>query len=401
MRPRQDLIEIFSSFVQFDADRFHKWGSDPRLKRNMQHCCEQPAASSLPRFWVLYWHKRWQAEPQSIAKAHLLAYLQEACYWVAYKAGTGFTSAQYGVADCFQIAIAHLDKILKGFNAEQGFDLKNYAIAAFSSLIRDRLRQRKEVDICTDWSLLRKVSQKRLVAALQAQGLTKAEIERHLLAWRSYRLIYTPEQAVGTSRLSAPTEAIWIAIAQQANADRASLTSPGSSSSSISAQQVEAWLITAAKAVRHYLYPGAVSINATIAGQDVGEYLDSLSDANQMSPLGEVIAEEEQTQRTAQQAQLNTVLTEAIAQLEAQSQKLLMLYYREEATQQAIAAQLSLKQYAISRALSRIKKTLIMTLAKWGQATLHITPSPDVLKHTSAALEEWLVTHYRPSAQPD
>ena len=100
---------------------------------------------------------------------------------MAYKAGTGFTSAQYGVADCFQIAIAQLDKILKGFNAEQGFDLKNYAIAAFSSLIRDQLRQRKEVDICTDWSLLRKVSQKRLVAALQAQGLTQAEIERYLL----------------------------------------------------------------------------------------------------------------------------------------------------------------------------------------------------------------------------
>ncbi|MGI8934674.1 MAG: sigma-70 family RNA polymerase sigma factor [Phormidesmis sp.] len=398
MRSRQDLIEIFSSFVQFDADRFRKWGVDPRLKRNMQQCCGQSAASSPPRFWVLYWHKRWQADSQSIAQAHLLAYLQEACYWVAYKAGTGFTSTQYGVADCFQMAIAHLDKILKGFNAEQGFDLKNYAIAAFGSLIRDQLRQRKEVDICTDWSLLRKVSQKRLVAALQAQGLTPAEIERYLLVWRSYQLIYTPEQASGTRRLSAPSEAIWTAIAQHAHAERASLTTPGTP---ISAQQVEIWMVTAAKAVRHYLYPGAVSINATIAGQDAGEYLDSLTDANQTSPLKEVIAEEEQTQRTAQQTQLNTVLTEAIAQLDAQSQKLLTLYYREGATQQAIAAQLSLKQYAISRALSRIKKTLMMTLAKWGQATLHITPSPDVLKHTSAALEEWLVTHYRPSDQPD
>ena len=211
-------------------------------------------------------------------------------------------------------------------------------------------------------------------------------------------LIYTPEQASGTRRLSAPTEAIWIAIAQQTSAERASLTAPGPP---ISAQQVEAWLVTAAKAVRHYLYPGAVSINATIAGQDAGEYLDSLTDASQTSPLKAVIAEEEQTQRTAQQRQLNTVLAEAIAQLDTQSQKLLTLYYREGATQQAIAAQLSLKQYAISRTLSRIKKTLIMTLAKWGQATLHITPSPNVLKHTSAALEEWLVTHYRPSDQSD
>jgi RNA polymerase sigma factor (sigma-70 family) len=415
MRPRKDLVETFSSFVQFEADRFCKWGSDPRLKRNMQRCSDRSdrsvshsssdghsssdsseGALSLSHFWMLYWYKQWQTEPQSIAKAHLLAYLQEACYWVAYKAGTGFTSTQYGVADCFQLAIAHLDKILKGFNTEQGFDLKNYASAAFSSLIRDQLRQRREVDICTDWSLLRKVSQKRLVTALQVQGLTGEELERYLLAWRAYRLIYTPERASGTRRLSAPNAASWMAIAQQANTERASLTTPNQP---VSAQQIETWLATAAKAVRSYLYPGAVSMNATIAGQDAGEYLDSLSDADQTSPLKAAIDREEQTQRREQQTQLNAVLTEAIAQLDPPSQKLLTLYYQEGATQQAIAAQLSMQQYAISRAIARIKKTLMMTLAKWGQETLHITPSPDVLKHTSAALEEWLVTHYRPFAQ--
>ncbi|MEO0518416.1 MAG: sigma-70 family RNA polymerase sigma factor [Cyanobacteria bacterium P01_A01_bin.116] len=405
MRSRHDLIETFSSFIQFEADRFRTWHSDPRLKRNMLRRCEGQVSAQAEddtlkplRFWVLYWHKQWLTKPQGLAQAHLLSYLQEACYWVAYKAGTSFTSTQYGVADCFQLAIAHLDKVLKGFNAEQGFDLKSYASAAFSSLIRDRLRQRQEVDICTDWSLLRKVSQKRLVAALTEQGLGPEEIERNLLVWRAYRLIYVPTQSGSTRRLSAPDDKTWQAITQQANAERASLSQPDASlsSSPFSRSQVETLIAAAAKAVRSYLYPGAVSMNAMMAGQDASEYIDSLTDADQTSPIKEIIAEEDFTQRTAQQQQLSDVLKGAIAQLDDPSQRLLTLYYQDGATQQAIATELGLKQYAISRALTRLKKSLAKTLAQWGQETLHITPSPTVLKHTSAALEEWLVTYYRP-----
>ncbi len=406
MRSRHDLTEIFSSFIQFEADRFRSWQSDPRLKRHMLRRREKTdAAAAKPlRFWVLYWHKRWQNAPlenaQNIAQAHLLAYLQESCYWVAYKAGTSFTSTQYGVSDCFQLAIAHLDKILTGFDAEQGFDLKSYASAAFSSLIRDRLRQRQEVDICTDWSLLRKVSQKRLVAALTEQGLSKEEIEQALLVWRAYRLIYVPTQSGSTRKLSAPDAATWQAITQQANAERASLGSQSDPGAGFSQTQIETLIGSAAKAVRSYLYPGSVSMNAMMAGQDASEYIDSLTDIDQTSPIQEIIAIEDLTQRTTQQQQLSEVLKAEIAQLDSPSQRLLSLYYHQGATQQVIAQELGLKQYAISRSLSRLKKSLIKKLALWGQETLHITPSPDVLKHTSAALEEWLVTHYRSFEPP-
>ena len=392
MRARQDLIEIFSSFVQFEADRFGGWLSDPRLRRSMQRCREQSAVGSdQERLWVVYWHRQWQAQPQSIAQAHLLAYLQEACYWVAYKASTRFTSAQYGVADCFQMAIAQLSKVLKGFDAHQGFDLKNYASTTFRSFIRDYLRQRRETDICTDWSLLRKVSQKRLTDALQAQGLTPDEVEPYLLAWQAYRLICVPPQGTGTRRLSAPDEQAWAAIAQQYNAERHSL--PGAAKTA-SAKQVEAWMVGAAKAVRSYLYPGAVSMNATRPGQEAGEFIDSLTDADERSPIDALIAAEAQAQRQQQQAQLSEVLAAAVAKLPADAQKLLELYYGADLTQKEIAAQLGIKQYSISRQLSRIRKALLLSLGEWAQARLHISLSPDLLKYTSAALEEWLATRY-------
>lgn len=392
MRTRQDLIEIFSSFVRFEADHFGGWLNDPKLRRSMQRRHEDTALTAdQERGWAVYWHQQWQAQPQSIAREHLLAYVQEACYWVAYRASTRFTSAQYGAADCFQMAIAQLPKILKGFDANQGFDLKNYASTSFKSFIRDRLRQCQETDICTDWSLLRKVSQKRLTAALQTQGLTR-EIEPILLAWSAYRLICVPTQSTGARRLSAPDAQTWAAIAQQYNAERHGL--PGATQTA-TPKQIEAWMVTAAKAVRSYLYPGAVSINAALPGQDSGEFVDSLTDAKATSPMNALIDAEVQAQRQQQQDQLTAVLAAAVASLETDAQQLLHLYYGTDLTQKDIAAQMGIKQYSISRQLSRIRKTLLLALGEWAQEKLHIPLSPNLLKYTSAALEEWLATRYR------
>ncbi len=397
MRARHNLIEVFSSFIQFEADHFRGWLSDPRLKRNMQGCYKASSAADMveashpEKNWAIYWHRQWQDQPKGIARDHLLAYLQEACYWVAQKTSSRFKSTQYGINDCFQLAIAQFEKVLKNFDPNQGFDLKNYASTTFRSLIRDSLRQRREIDICTNWSLLRKVSQKRFICALETQGLTEAEIEPYLLAWNAYKLIYVPTQATTTRRLADPDSQTWVAIAKQFNTNRHRLSSLAST---VSPKQVEMWMTTAAKAIRQYLYPGSVSVNATRPGQDSGEFIDNLTDTEQTTPITELILTEENHQRQQQQKALNDRLVAAIAELEPEAQKLLSLYYGDAITQQDIANQLGIKQYSISRKLARIKKTLLLILGQWVQETLHIPPSPDVLIHSSAALEEWLTTYY-------
>jgi DNA-binding transcriptional regulator LsrR (DeoR family) len=65
-------------------------------------------------------------------------------------------------------------------------------------------------------------------------------------------------------------------------------------------------------------------------------------------------------------------------------------------TQQQIAQQLGVKQYTVSRQLTKIKKTLLMELAQWSQKTLHIPVQSDVIDSMSNSLEEWLIAHYRP-----
>jgi len=58
MRPRQSIIESFSTFVQFDVDRFSGWASDPKLRRSMQSCLARfPQPETPENFWALYWYK--------------------------------------------------------------------------------------------------------------------------------------------------------------------------------------------------------------------------------------------------------------------------------------------------------------------------------------------------------
>lgn len=391
MRPRQTLVELFSSFLQFEGDR-PSWLTDPRLQRSMQRSLEQVApGQASEQFWALYWHKQWQHEPAHVCRNHLTAYGQEPCYWAAYKTATAFSGLQHGLADCFQMAIAQFDKVLKGFDAAQGTAFKSYAAATFASLIRETLRQRQEVDICTDWALLRKLSQKRLTESLQRMGLPSPTVQSYVLAWSSFKTLYAPQQATGTRKLPQPEPETWRAIAQFYNQERGSLMAA-------TPNQLEQWLLACAKAARAYLYPTTVSINAPKPGQDDSEFLEDLPHAAQSSLLQEMIAEEEAQERQMRRSQLEAVLTTALHQLDAESCKILEEYYGQGRTQQELATALNTKQYTISRRLTRARDTLLKAVAAWMKDDLHIAPTSDLLKHTSTALEDWLMGYFNPAA---
>jgi RNA polymerase sigma factor (sigma-70 family) len=399
MRARQNTIDIFSSFLQFEGDRFSNWLSDPKLRRSM----EKLLTASLEKetsanFWAIYWYKAWKlATNTSLPKAHLIAYLQEPCYWSAYKTTHNFTSNQYSVSDCFQLGIAQVDKILKGFNPERGAVLKNYASAIFSSLIRESLRQQGIVDICTPWALLRKISQKGLTQSLIATGLSYPTISYYLLAWNCYKNIHTPTASHGTRKLDTPSKEVWEAVASAYRSQNHTLPHP----TSPSPETLEKWLLNCAQAARNYFYPTPTSINMPTPGHETGEILDTLAVNESTSLLGELIQEEESQARQTQQQQLRTILVEAIASLSVDSQQILAMYYAQGLTQQQMAETLQTKQYTVSRKLSKAKEQLLLTLAKWSQSTLHISLTSDVLKNSTALLEEWLTAYYAtPPAAP-
>lgn len=389
MRPRQGLVELFSTFLAFDADRVQGWIADSRLRRRMERCLAQSASvSASDAFWGLYWHKAWQAQTDRLARDHLAAYVQEVCYWVAQKASSYLDRSPDQVSDCFQMTIAQLDKVLQGFDAKRHFSFKSYANLKFNSLLKDTLRQRRVVDICTPWALLLKLSKRRLVEALQTAGVAADTIQRYVLAWDCFKALYAPaDPATSTRRLSKPDRPTWEAITALYNQQSQTRLTDRSS---VSAETVEQWLTICATAARQYLYPAWVSINAPRPGQDDGEFLDALPQPDAETALAALEAQE-----TGLQAdQVNQVLKAAIDQLEPSAQSLLHLYYGQKLTQQQMAQQLGVQQYNISRQISRIKRSLQRRLLEWSQEALHISANLDVLESVSTALDEWLTVHY-------
>ncbi|MBU7582917.1 MAG: sigma-70 family RNA polymerase sigma factor, partial [Nostoc sp. TH1S01] len=77
MQPRQSIIEIFSTFVQFEGDRFSRWATESRLRRSIHSSLQQIPKENSEYFWVLYWYKFWQDSAAAfLAKQHLTAYLR-------------------------------------------------------------------------------------------------------------------------------------------------------------------------------------------------------------------------------------------------------------------------------------------------------------------------------------
>ena len=389
LSPRQDTVQIFSTFIQFTDDRIGGWATDTRLKRSMHQSIEKMGANQPVSFWALYWHQVWQEQPNTLAREHLVAYLQEVCYWSANKTIQGFSSSQYSLADCFQIAIARTDKVLKGFDRERGFNLKSYASITFANLIRELLRQKKEIDICSDWSLLRKIGQKRMVEALANAGHDQ-EIDQYVLAWSCFKEIYVPERSSSTRRLPEPESETWRSITNLYNRERSQLNLTTKASS----QDLRQWISICAKAVRSYLFPNVASLNQPKPGYETGEVVDSIVGNVDDSLLTGMITSEEIEQRTQQQNDINQFLEGQIAQLQPELQRLLELYYDLNLTQVEIAAELGTKQYSVCRKLAKVRKILLMALAQWSESTMHISLTPDIIENISSLLEEWLANHY-------
>lgn len=392
MISRQAITEIFSTFVQFADDRFSHWAADGQLRRNITQRLSnvvQGTAAASESFWVLYWHKRWQRQVEPLATGHLAAYLQEACYWSAQQAMQNLASSQVKLSDCFQSAIFELPKILKDYNSSQGASLKTYANLRFRNAIRDRLRQQRETDCRTDWGLLRKLSQKRLVEVLQQAGLSIEAIARYRLAWTCFKVYCAPTDAPATRQLTQPDRTMWNAITTLYNVQcqQQPTIAPAKP------EELEQWLKFCAKHARSALYPTTTSLNLESTSGS-GELQDTLADEEDNSPIANLILIEELQERQNRRTQISEILTTALKQLNPQVQTLLQRYYRDGRTQQQIAAELETKQYTVSRRLSSAKETLLLALARWSQELLHISLTSTAVKDMSVVLEEWLQTHY-------
>lgn len=387
MRPRREITEMFSTFIQLETDKFSKWLVDIKLRRSIQNCLEvSPEVANSENFWALYWYKQERSQSSNLARMHLLAYLQEACYWSAHKTVSKFANSRYGMADYFQIANAEVETTLKDFNPEKSSSLKAYAFMAISSRLRIILRQLQEADICSDWALLRKVSKKQLHEALSKAGLLQSEIAQYRLAWTCFKELYVQKQSGGTKALPEPTPQLWFEIANLYNHTRQ--TQLTQSTEQYKAQTIKQWLNQTVLYLRGYMFPPVKSLNALQVNDDTNQIVD-LPDPDSDSPIADLITAENFQERQNQISQMFAVLLKSLQNLDRQSLEVLKLYYKQELTQQQIMLSLQISQPTVSRKLVKGRESMLAALVQWSR-DLNIPVNPNQIKDMSMALEEWL-----------
>lgn len=398
MRSRQDITDIFSTYIRFDSERFAGWLSEPRLHVNMSRCLTQVSDIQISKnFFALYWYQHWQQQRQNqshrLALMHLGAYLQEAGYWAANKFTSRFSIQQFSLADCFQVGFVKLEKALSSFQPDRGATLESFAKLFFKSTIRNELRRAKELDLSSDWLMLRKLTRKQFIESMKvAGGLEAQAIKQHRLAWICFKQKYVEYKEAGTHQLSKPTPDTWADIATLYNQERISQLT--SAAKPIDAATVEKWLLNVAKCARRYLYPVKTSLNAPAPGYDSGEAQDNLSDGFDQSLIDRALSEEAVSDRQSQQKTLLIVLRQTIEQLKSPRETMLRQYYCEGLKQQEIANQLGIHQGTVARRLNSTRETLLSALVKWRQEMEPAEVTPDAIADISDALEIWLQSSF-------
>ncbi|PSN19232.1 group 3/4 sigma-70 RNA polymerase sigma factor [filamentous cyanobacterium CCP5] len=393
MQRRTTVIDLFSTFIQFSGDLFDRWVRDHRLQKGMESNLVQGVqASQREAFWTLYWHQLWSKQVHQGAGRHLTAYLQEPCYWAIQSITQRFASAPWTLADGFQAAIAHTDRILKGYRPDYGSDLNAYARAAFGNLMRDQLRQQQDIHICSDWGLLRRLSQAQLQRSLLAAGFTQTEPA--VLVWQCFKAIYTPDPQRSTRTLPPPNPEQFAQMTARYNQLRLQFSPP---LPQLEIEALEDRLHHSIQAARTYLTPTFTSLDQPQFDPDGKTPLEGLSSDD--TPMDLLLAAEAYTEQQQRIRQIEAVLKDAIAQLTPADQTLLRLYYQQALPQTAIAEELQIQQYQVSRQLSRVRQRLLSTVARWSQETLHISVNSTVLKGMSDVIHEWLQRHYQPEAR--
>jgi RNA polymerase sigma factor (sigma-70 family) len=384
MRPRDRLIELFSTFALLEDDRFCRWIDDPRLQRSIQKQLTSTPEEQADHL-AIYWHRHYTKHP--LAPSHLTAYLQEVCFWIAKEMTQRLQSPQYTLADYFQITNSEIPKVFKSFSPDRGSSFKTYAKLILTNTLKDLLRQRQAADVCSDWSLLRKVSKKRIGEVLLHRGVVEPETAQYQFALFCFKTLYIPPDS-NSQKLPPPDPRLWQAICELYNSKRQDqLAMPGVA---LTPAQIEVRVTKLAQWTRAYLYPAIDSLNRSKPEPGTGEIQDDLTDTANESLLDAAIEREEIDRRITQQSALQTILTQALASLKPELQEIIQLFYRDGLSQQELSNRLQLSQPTISRRIKQAESQLLAALLAWIESQLNKIPDPNELKTISVTLKEWL-----------
>jgi RNA polymerase sigma factor (sigma-70 family) len=301
---------------------------------------------------------------------HLASYFEKDCYYAARKVGSKSSDCSWEeYLYCARVFLCNYEvfiKLLQFYNVSHQVSLDTYVQQSLIKTIQASISK------FSRWRLLTHESDKYLREALQRAGTQEPNISQIIFARKYFKQVHrfnkvnNPAIREPGQKWPNPDSKDFQAAAECYNAEKYLPSAPHevSAGSSISGEQMQAWMKICIAALQNY--PKSINPQFSIeALQEQGHegFLDKsqLENANIAKAKNYGTAERELLNRT------DSAFRKQLKSLKPDQHKILLLYYGAGFKQKQLAIQLNLNQSSISRRLDAIKIQLLQAMVEMSQ----------------------------------
>lgn len=389
MHKRTNLVMQFSSFLclkEESSSLITYWKITPELEQNMKQLFARQEITSVDGDVIAKEFLQCLTKNQdSLKKKHLVAYLQESCFFATKKVYQRFKNYKnfFTWQDYFQWAnlfLASPTQLLAKYSQSSHYRLTTYARSKIEYQLIDQTYRFMGWERASDWGLLRQLKTGTRKKCLQLiGGLRGNDLEKYLLVWECFNLVYSPQGLKRNQTLPPPSSQDFLLVSKEYNfiCQKHNLNLP-----SLTEEKSRKIITQCIKFARVYCNP------KTLNSSDSLDYF--------INSCGDFIQEEREIQNE-EYSQVNIVLMEGFSELTFEEKILLYLWKGLELTQTEIAEIMVInyenfikEQYQVARQISFTRKKLLEKLIKAILVDSQIKLTQEKLKELKNPLDNWL-----------
>lgn len=391
MQKRTNLVTQFSSFLclkEESSSLITYWKNTPELERNITLLLKQqiisPEEDRVAQEFLQWLRK----EPDSLKNKHLIAYLQESCFFATQKVYQRLRSCWdlFTWQDYFQWAnllVSSPIQLLSSYDDKFQFKLTTYARHKLENKLIDQAYQYMGWERSSDWGLLRKLSNSKQKQFLQQIGGLKGNnLEQYLLVIKCFNLIYKSQTQGRNKSLTPPSQEHFKDVSKEYNFI---VTNKVKILPSLTAKECENIVLNSIKFARQFCNP---SMN------------NKQNDPNNLKLETCLNNQEDYDDRETEYSLVNDILTTAFANLENNQKMLFQLWKGLQLTQTEIVEVMVVnnphfvnQQFQVAREINVVREYLLEKLIKQLFLEQQISLTKQKITELKSPLDYWLKEH--------
>ncbi|BAQ64163.1 sigma-70 family RNA polymerase sigma factor [Geminocystis sp. NIES-3709] len=391
MQKRTNLVTQFSSFLclkEESSSLITYWKNTPELERNMELLIKQqiiPSEEDIVAQEFLQWLKK---EQDNFKYRHLVAYLQESCFFATQKVYQRLRSYWdlFTWQDYFQWAnllVSSPIQLLSNYDTQFKSKLTTYARNKLENQLIDQAYLYMGWDRASDWGLLRKLSITNQRKCLQQiGGLKDNNLEQYLFVWQCFNLIYRSKGIGQNKMLPSPSQTQFIQVSNEYNF---LISNKEKFLPSLTSSECEKILLKCVNFARQYCNPRMIKIE---------------EDVNNLTNNIELNFTEETDDRQEEYELVNEILASTFTRLEMPQKILFQLWKGLQLTQTEIVQVMELnypdfvnQQFQVAREISFVRQCLLEKLVDELLIEKQISLTRAIIVKLKQPLDHWLQEH--------